>query len=64
MARDILDEYGPNSPDTQKPRATSGGVKEAKPLPYDPPKGPIGINHEGVGLGGSNHGNSVDQGKH
>lgn len=63
MARDILGEYGPDSPMNQKPRATSGGVEEAKPLPYSPPKGPIGQGHEGPGLGGMNHGNAGTQGK-
>lgn len=63
MPRDILSEYGPDSPADQKPSATSGGT-ECKPLSYDPPKGPIGQMHKGVGLGGSNHGNAVNQGKH
>lgn len=64
MARDILGEYGPDSPMNQKPRATSGGVTEAKPLPYDPPKGPMGImGNERPGLGGTNHGNVGTQGK-
>jgi hypothetical protein len=63
MARDILSGFGPDSPSNQKPRATSGGVTEAKPLPYDPPMGPIGIGHKGVGLGGDNYGNTGTQGK-
>lgn len=44
MPRDILNEFGPNSPANQRPRATSGGVTEAKPLPYSPPVGPSNIN--------------------
>lgn len=44
MARDILNEYGPNSPANQKPSATSGGVTQAKPLPYSPPVGPKSVN--------------------
>ena len=64
MARDILSEYGPESPADQKPRASNGGDMPCKDLPYDPPKGPIGQMHKGVGLGGSNHGNAPGQGKH
>lgn len=62
MARDILNEYGPDSPMNQKPRATSGGVTTAKPCDYSPPKGPIGIDHSGPGLGGANLGNCGTQG--
>lgn len=64
MARDILSEYGPESPNSQTPSMSKNGPAECKDLPYDPPKGPIGIGHKGVGLGGTNHGNSCDQGKH
>jgi hypothetical protein len=65
MARDILSEYGPDSPDRQMPRATSGGVKEAKPLAYDPPKGPSNINDsKSPGLHGSNHGCCGTQSKY
>jgi hypothetical protein len=43
----------------------SGGVKEAKPLPYDPPKGPKDQHHERPGLGGGdNHGCCGTQGKY
>ena len=63
MARDILSEFGPDSPSNQKPRATCGGVEEAKPLPYDPPDGPKGLGNRGPGLGGTNHGNCGTQGK-
>ena len=63
MARDILREYGPDSPANQKPRASSGGVTQAKSLPYSPPKGPIGIGHSGPGLGGVNLGNCGTQGE-
>lgn len=38
-----------------------GGKPIKKDLPYDPPKGPIGLGHQGPGLGGSNHGNSGTQ---
>lgn len=65
MARDILREYGPDSPSNQKPRATSGGVTMAKDLPYDPPVGPKDQFHERPGLGGGdNHGCCGTQGKY
>lgn len=57
MARDILGEYGPDSSQPQRARASSGGVTQAKPLPYCPPQGPKGQMHQGPGLGGTNHGN-------
>lgn len=63
MAKDILSEYGPDSPANQKPRASNGGVMPCKDLPYSEPKGPMGIMHEGPGLGGNNHGNAGTQGK-
>jgi len=59
--RDILDEYGPDADKPQAPRATSGGIMEAKKLPYSPPVGPIGLGHEGPGLGGHNCGNCGSQ---
>ncbi len=40
MARDILGDYGRDSGAAQRPRAASGGVTEAKALPYSPPQGP------------------------
>lgn len=63
MARDILSGFGPDSPSDQRPVARSGGVTEAKPLPYSLPVGPKGQMHEGVGLGGENHGCCGTQGK-
>lgn len=57
MARGILSEYGRDTPKTQAPRASSGGVKTAKSLPYSPPKGPSGQMRQGPGLGGTNYGN-------
>lgn len=64
MARDILSEFGPNSPSDQKPGAVSGGVTEAKPLPYSPPVGPKSINDgNSPGLHGTNHGECGSQGK-
>lgn len=56
MARDILGEYGPNKTIHRAARASSGGVTQAKPLPYCPPQGPTSQSHVGPGLGGSNHG--------
>jgi hypothetical protein len=64
MARDILSEYGPDSPSNQRPTASSGGVTQAKPLPYSPPKGPSGQMSQSVGIGGSNHGCCGSQGRH
>ena len=64
MARDILNEFGPDSPMDQKPRATSGGCTTAKELPYDPPKGPTGMMQKSPGLHGTNHGCCGTQGKH
>jgi hypothetical protein len=65
MARDILSEYGRDSGAPQRARATSGGVKEAKEMPYDPPVGPKNISDpKSPGLHGTNHGCCVMQGKH
>jgi len=64
MSRPILSEYGPDTNKPQAPRATSGGVTEAKSLPYSAPKGPTGQMREGPGLGGDNHGCCGTQGKH
>jgi len=57
MARDILGEYGPESPSNQRPRARSGGIMSAVPCSYSPPQGPTNINDpKGPGLHGGNHG--------
>lgn len=58
MARDILREYGPESPDRQASRATSGGVTSSKPLRYAEPQGPTSLMKSGPGLHGSNSGNT------
>ncbi len=56
---------GPDTPKPQEPRASSGGVTTAKPLAERPPVGPKGINDpQSPGLHGTNHGNSVNQGRH
>ena len=61
MAKDFLGEYGPDR--SSGARASSGGVKEAKPLAYDPPKGPTAQMQNGPGLHGTNHGQCGTQGK-
>lgn len=44
---------------------THGGGKPTKqPLEYCPPKGPKGQDHQGPGLGGTNHGTAPTQGNH
>lgn len=65
MARDILSEYGPDSPSNQQPRATNGGQQMPKQMNYSPPVGPKNINDpKSPGLHGENHGNNVNQGRH
>ena len=65
MSKDMLREFGPDSASNEKPRASSGGEMQAKPLPYSPPVGPKNHMHEGPGLkGGTNHGCCGTQGKH
>lgn len=60
--RDILSEFGPDSPQPQSPRATKGGEMSAKELPYSPPVGPSNINDpKSPGLHGTNHGNCGTQ---
>lgn len=63
MASDILSEFGPDSFQPQAARATTGGVKEAKPLRYSPPVGPTSQSQQGPGLHGDNH-DCGSQGKH
>lgn len=62
-SKDILSDYGRDSTNPQRPRATCGGVCEAKPLRYDPPKGPTNQMRARLGLGGTNHGSCGTQGK-
>ena len=61
--RDILGEFGEESPDEQAPRATNGGQMECKPLPYKMPVGPKGMMKEGPGLHEGNMGNCGTQGR-
>lgn len=64
MARDILSEYGKDSSQAEPGRARSGGITQAEPCAYSPPKGPSNINDpKSPGLHGTNHGNSGTQGK-
>lgn len=42
---------------------SNGGKPDVKPLPYSPPQGPKGLDHQGPGLGGTNHGQCGSQGK-
>jgi hypothetical protein len=53
MARPILSEFGPER--STGPASISGGVTEAKPLPYSPPTGPTNLGDRGPGLHGTVH---------
>ena len=67
MSKDILSMYGSDARGAtkQEPRADCGGCQyPPKELPYSPPVGPKGQMHNTVGLGGTNHGNKVMQGRH
>jgi hypothetical protein len=60
--RGILSEYGPDAHKPQVAPARSGGVTEAKTLPYSPPVGPSNIGDpKSPGLHGTNHGNCGTQ---
>lgn len=62
MVQSMLDGYKVNS--TESSSATSGGVTQAKDLPYSPPKGPSNINDPKTpGLHGDCHPCGT-QGKH
>lgn len=41
-----------------------GGKPNVKDIDYKPPVGPTSQSREAPGLGGTNHGNSVKQGRH
>lgn len=62
MARDILNEYGPNSSQPQRSGVSCGGVLPGETkdvMNYKPPYGPKGImRNPAPGLGGSNSGNT------
>lgn len=59
---DILSEYGRDSNQPQKERASEGGCCHPKDLPYSPPVGPR--NKTDIGHSGTNHGMCGSQGKH
>lgn len=69
MPRDILSEFGPESPSsnvgTGSSGLTSGGGKPGMKdvMNYKSPQGPSSIGNKGVGLGGDNH-DCGSQGKH
>jgi hypothetical protein len=65
MSRDFLSEFGPESHQPQRPRASSGGqVPVRDVMNYEPPTGPKYLGREGPGLrGGTNFGNAGSQGK-
>jgi hypothetical protein len=63
--RDILSEYGPESPHHEAPRITRNGPAGSlhSDNDYHPPQGPIHMMNTGVGLrGGVNYGNCGLQG--
>jgi len=64
MPRDILSEYGRDSGVGNRPRATRGGVMEARDVrAYQPPQGPTNINDpQSPGLHGHNCGSGGTQG--
>lgn len=65
MARDILGEYGPESPMDQKPRATNGGKMPVRDvMGYKEPVGPKNRHSEGPGLHDDNRGCCGTQGKY
>ena len=55
MARDILGEFGPESGDVQKAKATSGGAQQPKDvMGYKSPYGPTSVdNPKSPGLHGN-----------
>ena len=64
MARPILSEYGPDADKPQVAPCTSGGVMQAKSLPYANPVGPtMGSNSPGL-ANRNNYGNAGSQGKY
>lgn len=61
----MADEFPFRDADMPDNRAPSGGAQTPKPIPYSPPVGPSNINDsQSPGLHGTNHGNSVNQGRH
>lgn len=66
MARDILGDYGRDTPQPQRARATNGGRLETRDVRnYQAPVGPKSINDpKSPGLHGENYGNAPCQGRH
>jgi len=66
MGRDILGEYGPESPRDAMPRKVGGGVtmgEKRDVMGYQPPQGPSNIRDgNGPGLHGKNYGACGSQG--
>lgn len=64
MARDILREYGPDSPSNQRPRSAGGGHMPVRDVhKYQPPLGPTNIGDpNSPGLHGHNCGKAGTQG--
>jgi hypothetical protein len=65
MARDILNMFGNDSSQPQRPRAGNGGDMPVRDvMGYQPPTGPKYLGRPGPGLrGGTNFGNAGSQGK-
>lgn len=62
--REILSGFGPDASKPQRASASSGGVTQAKEMPYSPPQGPKNINDpKSPGLHGTSHGNCGSQGR-
>lgn len=66
MARDILSDYGRDTPQPQKAKASNGGQLETKDVRnYQAPVGPSNINdRKSPGLHGTNHGTCGTQGRY
>ena len=66
MARDILSDYGSDTSQPQKARASNGGCLEARDVHnYQAPVGPSNINdRKSPGLHGTNHGVCGTQGRY
>ena len=64
-ARDILGEFGPESPSRPNALALPTAARwSASRFPYKTPVGPMGLMHKGVDVGGTNHGTCGTQGRH
>lgn len=59
----MADDFPFRSSSMPDNRASNGGQQTPKPIPYSPPTADVPT-RQGPGLGGTNHGNCVNQGKH